>query len=162
MALKPASWSFWVVRSSGCSRRSTTFQNRMFWWAMSGTGVAMLCAPAFKLMEAHMITRKLTSALAIAALCASGSVFAATTSTDATSPSNTPNDTTATPPNQPIQPGEQSAAPVRSTNPSPASTTPVTPITPEGKGRAPSDMGNTNVSPTQGGAAPYTGATPQK
>lgn len=110
-----------------------------------------------------MITRKLTSALAIAALCASGSVFAAnTTSGAATSPSNTPNDTSAQPPNEPIQPGEVSAAPVRSTNPSPSSTTPVTPITSETKGRAPSDMGNTNVSPTQGGAAPYTGITPQK
>ncbi|MFA4914508.1 MAG: hypothetical protein WC590_12815 [Burkholderiaceae bacterium] len=110
-----------------------------------------------------MNIRKLTSAVAIAAMCASGSVFAATsTSGPSTSPSNTPNDSTGTPPNTAVPPGAPSAAPTHSTTPSPTSTTPVQPISKEPRGKAPSDMGNTNVSPTQGGGAPYTGQKPQK
>ncbi len=112
-----------------------------------------------------MMIRKLTTAFAIVAVCAGGSAVAQTqTSTGAqsTTPSNTPNDSSATPPNTAVPQGAATPALVHSSQPSPSSTTPVAPISKEPRGNAPSKLGNTESSPTQGGAAPYTGQRPQK
>jgi hypothetical protein len=100
-----------------------------------------------------MNVRQLTSAFAIAAMLAGGSAFA-----QATSPSTTPNDSGATPPNTSVPVGTPAPAATRSTTPGPVSTTPVSPANNQTeKGKAPSTMGNTNVSPTMGGGAPYDG-----
>lgn len=109
---------------------------------------------------------RMTQGLTLAALCWAGAATAQSgpASTQPTSPSNTPNDTTGVQPNSAQQPGTQAPAPTQSTTPMPdASQRPSTgqsgPHT-DGKGKAPSDAGNTNVSPTdnmQGsGSAPYT------
>jgi len=107
-----------------------------------------------------MKVRQLTTSIALAAVFAAGSAFAQT-SAPSTSPSNTPNDTTATPPNTAVPAGAPTAAPQQERS-SATSTTPVMPTTKEPRGNAPSDVGNTNVAPTQGGAAPYTGQKPQQ
>ncbi|ARP90201.1 hypothetical protein CAL14_07785 [Bordetella genomosp. 9] len=74
-----------------------------------------------------------------------------------TMPSTTPNDSTATPPNNDkVPPGTPAPAPYSS---QPSTTAPVmrdTSGNKETEPRLPSDPKNTNVSPTQGGGAPYT------
>jgi len=56
-----------------------------------------------------MKIRALTYVLALSAGLASGAAFAQ--SATPTSPSNTPNDSTAVPPNQPVPPGQKAPAP---------------------------------------------------
>jgi hypothetical protein len=77
-----------------------------------------------------------------------------------TTPSTTPNDSTATPPNNDkVPPGTPAPAPYAT---QPSTTAPVmrdssgSDTERERRPRQPSDMKNTNVSPTQGGGAPYT------
>lgn len=114
---------------------------------------------------------RITRSLFVAALFGAGAAMAqsGTTSTQPTSPSNTPNDTTGTQPNTAPQPG--TAAPAPSQGATPMQPVPGGPAPGtgqgyghdgthgDGRGRQPSDPGNTNVSPTQnmqGGSAPYT------
>ncbi|WP_233237430.1 hypothetical protein [Bordetella sp. LUAb4] len=102
-----------------------------------------------------MKTSRLVSVLLLATACASGAAMA-----QPTTPSTTPNDTTATPPNNAkVPPGTPAPAPYSG---KPTATQPVdrdashSDLKNEnGKPRQPSDMGNTNVTPTQGGKAPY-------
>lgn len=102
-----------------------------------------------------MKTSRLVSVLLLATACASGAAMA-----QPTTPSTTPNDTTATPPNNAkVPPGTPAPAPYSG---KPTATQPVdrdmshSDLKNEnGKPRQPSSMGNTNVSPTQGGKAPY-------
>jgi hypothetical protein len=96
--------------------------------------------------------------LVLAAACASGAAFAQKNAP--TTPSTTPNDSTATPPNNSkVPPGTPAPAPYATQTPGTA------PVMRDSSGsdmrkekdpRQPSDMKNTNVSPTQGGKAPYT------
>ncbi|ARP82461.1 hypothetical protein CAL12_17650 [Bordetella genomosp. 8] len=101
---------------------------------------------------------RLTSMLILAAACGSGAAMAQQNAP--TTPSTTPNDTTATPPNNDkVPPGTPAPAPYAS---QPSGTAPVnrdtsgSDLRKEKEPRLPSDMKNTNVSPTQGGGAPYT------
>jgi hypothetical protein len=101
-----------------------------------------------------MKLKSLTSMLILAAACGAGTAIAPTM------PSTTPNDSTATPPNNAkVPPGTPAPAPYAS---HPATTAPVDrdasgrDTAKEREPRLPSDMKNTNVSPTQGGGAPYT------
>ncbi len=102
---------------------------------------------------------RLVSTLILASACASGALMAQTT-TSPTTPPTTPNDTTATPPNNSkVPPGTPAPAP---NSGQPMATQPVHRDTSNsdlknenGRPRQPSDMGNANVSPTQGGGAPY-------
>jgi hypothetical protein len=100
---------------------------------------------------------RITPMLILASVCASGAVMAQRAPT---TPSTTPNDTTATPPNNAKVP-QGTPAPAPYSN----STTTQHPVgrdksqsdlnNESGKPRKPSDMGNTNTTPTQGGGAPY-------
>ena len=100
---------------------------------------------------------RLTSMLILASVCASGAVMAQSAPT---TPSTTPNDTTATPPNNAkVPPGTAAPAPYPN---QPTTTQPVHRDTSnsdlrneKGQPRKPSDIGNTNPTPTQGGKAPY-------
>jgi hypothetical protein len=100
---------------------------------------------------------RLTSMLVLAAAFGSGAVLAQQSAP--TTPSTTPNDSTATPPNNSkVPPGTPAPAPYSS---QPTTTAPVmrdsgSDLRKEGDARLPSDMRNTNVSPTQGGGPPYT------
>lgn len=101
---------------------------------------------------------RLTSMLILAAACGSGAALAQQNAP--TTPSTTPNDSTATPPrNDKVPPGTPAPAPYAS---HPSGTAPVmrdssgSDVRKEKEPRMPSDMKNTNVSPTQGGGASYT------
>jgi hypothetical protein len=101
---------------------------------------------------------RLTSILILAAACGSGAALAQQNAP--TTPSTTPNDSTATPPNNSkVPPGTPAPAPYSG---QPSGTAPVmrdssgSDTRQEKEPRMPSDMKNTNVSPTQGGNAPYT------
>lgn len=100
-----------------------------------------------------MNLRHITSAIALAAVCVSGAAFAQ--GKTPTEPSTTPNDTTAAPPNTKLPVGQEAPAPQETKTPGPVSTTPTHPINDGGVGKAPSDPGNQNASPTQGGGPPY-------
>jgi hypothetical protein len=101
---------------------------------------------------------RLTSMLILATAIGSGAALAQQNAP--TTPSTTPNDSTATPPNNSkVPPGTPAPAPYSS---QPTTTAPVnrdasgSDLRKDGEPRLPSDMKNTNVSPTQGGGAPYT------
>lgn len=104
-----------------------------------------------------MKANRLASTLILGAAFASGAVMAQ--SSAPTTPSTTPNDSTATPlNNSKVPPGTPAPAPYEK---GPSTTNPVMRDSSGGmksdsnRPREPSDMGNTNVSPTQGGGAPY-------
>jgi hypothetical protein len=99
-----------------------------------------------------MKLRHITSAVALAAVCVTGASFA---QTRPTTPSTTPNDGSGVPPNTAVPPGQAAPPPTRATTPGPVTTTPTHPRSDGGVGKAPSDAGNTNVSPIQGGGPPY-------
>jgi hypothetical protein len=101
---------------------------------------------------------RLTSTLILAAAFGSGAALAQQNAP--TTPGTTPNDSTATPPNNSkVPPGTLAPAPYSS---QPTTTAPVmrdtsgSDLRNEKEPRLPSDMKNTNVSPTQGGGPPYT------
>jgi hypothetical protein len=106
-----------------------------------------------------MKLNRFASAMVLASMCVSG-VALAQSSNAPTTPSTTPTDSTATPPNNPkVPPGAEAPAPMSG---APTPTAPVTrdmrsdrPGTGD-RAREPSDPGNTNVTPTMGGKAPYT------
>jgi hypothetical protein len=105
-----------------------------------------------------MKLNRLASMLIFTAVFGSGAALAQQRAP--TTPSTTPNDTTATPPNNDkVPPGTQAPAPYAS---HPEGTAPVvrdssgSDTMKERDPRLPSDAGNTNVSPTSGGKAPYT------
>ncbi|MFC4277186.1 hypothetical protein [Achromobacter aloeverae] len=102
-----------------------------------------------------MKSSRLYAVLLLATACASGAAMA-----QPTTPSTTPNDSTATPPNNTKVP-EGTPAPAPNSG-APTITQPVNRDTSNsdlknenGMPRKPSDPGNTNVTPTQGGGAPY-------
>ena len=98
----------------------------------------------------------LASAAILASAFASGAVLAQAAPT---TPSTTPNETTATPPrNDKVPVGTPAPAPYPST---PSGTAPVHLdannhlLNERGEPRQPSDLGNTEPTATQGGGAPY-------
>jgi hypothetical protein len=99
-----------------------------------------------------MKLRQLTASFAVLTALGMGVAMA---QTNPSAPSAAPNDSTATPPNSAPSMGRMPPAPTDTTTPGMGMTKPTHPRDDGGVGKAPSDKGNTNPSPTQGGAAPY-------